>query len=159
PGVTYSGSVNRGEMQIWTAQGLKVNTGTLTLTWTGGATGGQVKAWGYSPTGGNDGSAVGTSTTPTGTISYATTVLPAGTPAFGVSKLTGNDGAVTYTIAVSGTGSAVLPSEAKSDLACQNDAGRLQALETPNRVRSRPHHRGKCPPNWAGRWAWILPPA
>jgi RHS repeat-associated protein len=114
PGQTYSGSVNRGEMQIWRANGLKVNTGTMTLTWISGGTGSQVKLWDYEPNGGNGGSKTVDAATPTSTLGYASVSIPAGVSAFAVTKNSGTDGAVAYTISVSGAGAA-MPTDAEAD--------------------------------------------
>jgi RHS repeat-associated protein len=110
---TYSGSINRGDMDIWTAEVQANTTATFTLTATGG-TGFTPIVWTWEPDGTSLG---GTSTSTSTTFNYGGTGRPGGTYTFSVVKSSGNDGAGTYTLSLSGSG-AILPILAKSDTSC-----------------------------------------
>jgi RHS repeat-associated protein len=115
PGTTYSGSVDRGDIQIWMTNSLKVNSGIATLTWTGGGTGSIARVQGFGPTGTGGGFSPGVSAgSPTGTLTYAGLSFPAGTSVLVVSKNSGVDGPVSYTLSVAGA-AVTLPVQAQAD--------------------------------------------
>jgi RHS repeat-associated protein len=115
PNVSYPGSVNRGDLQIWMAQGIKINSGSVHLTWTSGPASSQIRGFGFEPDppAGNGGSAFASNGGP-GTFTFAAVTVPAGVSALTVTKYTGADGPVNYTISISGV-AAVMPTYAKAD--------------------------------------------
>jgi YD repeat-containing protein len=110
PGVTYSGTITRGDMQIWMAHGLASTTATVTLV--SNQSGFEPQVTFFNPKGVYGGGTTA-STTPVN-ANFDGVGNPDGNFVFAVTKWSGADTPFSYSISVSGAGAA-LPGDAQTD--------------------------------------------